>query len=136
MAVVVLLDQFSRHCHRDTADAFANDQAALRSAKRAIDAGLDAALPPPGRIFLLHPFHHSESLVEQERYVDAVNNLVHTVAPAWRTFAGSFVRYAVHHRDVVARFGRFPHRNAALGRTDTAAERDYLAATGGKSSPD
>ena len=132
MAVVVLLDQFSRHCHRDSAAAFANDQAALQSAKRTIAAGLDAALPPPGRIFLLHPFHHSESLVEQERYVDAVNTLVRTVPPAWRAFAESFVRYAVHHRAVIARFGRFPHRNAALGRADTGAERDYLAATGGK----
>ncbi len=136
VAVVVLLDQFSRHCHRDSAAAFANDRAALQAAKRTIAAGLDAALPPPGRIFLLHPFHHSESLVEQERYVDAVNTLVRTVPPAWRAFAESFVRYAVHHRDVIARFGRFPHRNEALGRTDTAAERDYLAATGGKWSPD
>lgn len=136
LAVVLLLDQFSRHCHRDSADAFANDRAALQCAKRTIAAGLDAALPPPGRIFLLHPFHHSESLVEQERYVDAVNALVQTVGPDWRTFASHFVRYSVHHRDVIARFGRFPHRNEALGRTDTAAERDYLAATGGKWSPD
>ena len=130
LAIVILLDQVSRHCHRDTAGAFANDAAALAAAKRAIAAGLDRRLPPPGQVFLLHPFHHSESLAEQERYVDAIDGLVRAVPSAWRAFAESFVRYAVHHRDVIARFGRFPHRNATLDRPNTPAEEDYLARTG------
>lgn len=131
LALVVLLDQFSRHCHRDDAGAFANDDAALAVAKRALDAGHDARLPPPGQAFLLHPFHHSESPAEQERYVAAIDALVRSVAPAWREFAEGFVRYAIHHRDVIARFGRFPHRNEALGRPNTPRERDHLARTGG-----
>ena len=132
LALVILLDQFSRHCHRDTARAFENDASAIAVAKRAIAAGLDRALPAPGRIFLLHPFHHSETLGEQQRYVDAVDAMIHAVPPAWRTFVEGFVRYAVHHRDVIARFGRFPHRNQALGRANTTVEDEYLARTGGK----
>lgn len=132
LALVVLLDQFSRHCHRDTGRSFENDAYAVSVAKRAVAGGLDRALPPPGRIFLLHPFHHSETLAEQQRYVDAVDAMIHSVPPAWRAFVESFVRYAAHHRDVVARFGRFPHRNEALGRANTTAEDDYLARTGGK----
>ena len=82
-------------------------------------------------MFLLHPFHHSESIAEQQRYVNAIHDLVGTVSAAWRPFAERFVSYAVHHRDVVARFGRFPHRNEALGRVNTATEQDYLERTGG-----
>ena len=131
LATVVLLDQFSRHCHRGSPDAFAQDDAALAVAKRAITGGLDQALPPPGQVFLLHPFHHSESLAEQQHYVDAIDALVRSVPSAWSPFAESFVRYAAHHRDVIARFGRFPHRNEVLGRANTEAEDAYLARTGG-----
>ncbi|MDE0350458.1 MAG: DUF924 domain-containing protein [Gammaproteobacteria bacterium] len=131
LALVVLLDQFSRHCHRGTGRAFENDVRAVAVAKRAIAGGLDRALPPPGRIFLLHPFHHSETLAEQERYVGGVDALIDSVPPPWREFVDGFARYAAHHRDVIARFGRFPHRNEALGRVNTAAEDDYLAQTGG-----
>ena len=126
LAVVVLLDQFSRHCHRGTARAFANDPLALAVAKRAVAAGLATSLPPPGHVFLLHPFHHSEVLAEQERYVAAIDALARTVPPAWREFVQGCVRYAIHHRDVIARFGRFPHRNEALGRPSTEAEREYV----------
>ncbi len=127
LAVVVLLDQFSRHCHRGTARAFANDPPALAVAKRAIAAGLATSLPPPGLVFLLHPFHHSEVLAEQERYVAAIDALARTVPPAWREFVQGCVRYAVYYRDVIARFGRFPHRNDVLGRSSTEAEREHLS---------
>ena len=126
LAVVVLLDQFSRHCHRGTARAFANDPLALAVAKRAVAAGLATSLPPPGHVFLLHPFHHSEVLAEQERYVTAIDALARTVPPAWRVFVQGFARYGVHHRDVIARFGRFPHRNEVLGRSSAEAELEHL----------
>ncbi len=128
---MVLLDQFSRHCDRGTGRAFENDARAAAVADRAIAGGLDRSLPPPGRVFLLHPFHHSETLAEQDRYVDGVGALIESVPHPWRKFVEGFMRYAAHHRDVIARFDRFPHRNEALGRANTASEDAYLAETGG-----
>lgn len=126
LALVILLDQFTRHCFRGTAQAFANDRLALEVAERAAAAQHELSLSIPGRLFLYHPFHHSESISAQRRYVEFTEALLESVPAEWREFVGGFADYAKRHRDIVARFGRFPHRNAALRRASSAAEREYL----------
>ena len=126
LALVILLDQFSRHCFRGKAGAFANDALALQVAERAVAAGHDAALTIPGKLFLHHPFHHSESISAQRRYVEFTTTLADTAPPEWREFVAGFADYAKRHRNVIVRFGRFPHRNAALKRVSSADEREFL----------
>lgn len=116
LAAVIVLDQFSRNMFRGTADAFATDRLAVAIARNALDSGFDAALPEEQRHFLYMPFMHSESLDDQNRCVALFEKL-----------EGDDVKYAVEHRDIVARFGRFPHRNRALGRETTEEERAFLA---------
>ena len=126
LALVILLDQFSRHCFRGKAGAFANDALALKVAERAVAAGHDAALSIPARLFLHHPFHHSESIAAQRHYVAFTSELAETVPEEWREFVSGVADYAKRHRNVVTRFGRFPHRNAVLNRVSSADEREYL----------
>ncbi|MYA17511.1 MAG: DUF924 domain-containing protein, partial [Gammaproteobacteria bacterium] len=116
LALVILLDQFPRNAHRGTANAFAGDPVALAVAGRAVERGFDRGLACPGRAFLYHPFEHSEDLKDQERSVVLFETLAAQAPNEWHEFAADFVPYALAHRDVIARFGRFPHRNAALGR--------------------
>lgn len=117
LALVLLLDQFPRNCFRGEARTYATDDLALRYAKLAVDAGLDRAIEPDLRLFLYMPFMHSEDMSDQDRSVELNQALGDT-------------DYAVHHRSIVARFGRFPHRNAVLGRTSTPDEEAFLAAGG------
>ncbi|HEX6012488.1 MAG TPA: DUF924 family protein [Geminicoccaceae bacterium] len=120
LALCVLLDQFPRSIWRGTPRAFAQDEAARRVADRAVAAGLDRDLPPEQRLFLYLPFEHSESLADQERSVALMAGLGDA----------EWLDYAVRHRDVIARFGRFPHRNAVLGRESTPEEAAFLAEPG------
>lgn len=123
LALLILLDQFSRNIHRGAAQAFASDRHCLSVAKAAILRGHDRAVAEPERQFFYLPLMHSESLQDQQRCVrlvllrlpeDGADNLDH----------------AIRHREVIRRFGRFPSRNAALGRKDTQAEREYRAENG------
>jgi uncharacterized protein (DUF924 family) len=120
LALVILLDQFPRNLFRGTARAFAGDERALRLAKQAIAQGFDRQLPRYNRMFLYLPFEHSENLADQER----------SVALFAALDDNNVARYAVAHRDIVARFGRFPHRNAALGRPSTPEETEFLKQPG------
>ena len=116
LALIILLYQFSRNLHRGSAEAFAADAKARQIARVAITKGFDQALAPVERMFVYLPFEHSEDLADQEEAV--------------RLFAAlgdDSVEYAQRHLDVIRRFGRFPHRNAALGRTSTPEELAYLA---------
>jgi uncharacterized protein (DUF924 family) len=123
IALVVLLDQFSRNIHRGTAQAFAGDPLALALAQDTISKGRHLHLPPIHRVFLYLPLEHCEGLAVQEQCVALFEELAQlTNHPQ---FAG-FTRYAIAHREVIAQFGRFPHRNAALGRETTDAECSYL----------
>lgn len=124
LALLIVLDQFPRNLFRGSARAFAGDQAARALAERAVDAGWDRDLVPVERVFVYLPFEHSEDLADQDRAVALFASLPET---PWRANA---VDYAERHRDVIRRFGRFPHRNAALGRASTPDERDYLATPG------
>lgn len=116
LALLVLLDQYPRNAFRNSARTYATDAKAISIARSAMDAGLDKKIDDPAlRAFFYLPFMHSESLADQERSVV----LCEHAAP-------DNLRYAKHHRDIVARFGRFPHRNALLGRKTTPEEQQFL----------
>jgi uncharacterized protein (DUF924 family) len=120
LASVLVLDQFSRQLYRGQARAFDSDATARRLAGDAIDAGLDAGFAPAQRLFFYLPFEHSENLADQDRALALTRALVNA---GWTDFAD-------RHRALIARFGRFPHRNAALGRTSTPEELAALAEPG------
>jgi uncharacterized protein (DUF924 family) len=124
LALVIALDQFPRNLFRGEAKAFASDARALAAARHAIDAGYDAGMLPVERLFLYLPFEHSESLDDQWRALALIGRL----AP-WPETKDVF-SYAVRHWEIVRRFGRFPHRNAALGRASTPEELEFLKQPG------
>ena len=121
LALLILLDQIPRNVFRGSGHAFATDPLALHYAGRAIAAGFDAQVEPALRMFLYLPFEHAEAIADQDRAV------------ALFTALGDhdLLGYAHAHRDVILRFGRFPHRNHALGRSDTPEEQAWLEAGGG-----
>ena len=121
LALVLLLDQIPRNVFRGSAHSYATDPLALHQAAAAIESGFDHAVDPALRVFFYMPFEHSEQIADQQRAVALTTALGDA----------SFIHYANAHRDVIARFGRFPHRNAALGRTNTAEEQAWLDAGGG-----
>ena len=121
-AAVIVLDQFSRNLYRDDKRAFAGDAIARRMAKSAVDAGADATLPPEQRMFLYLPFEHSEALADQELSMKLYARLGNE----------EWTRYARAHHELIARFGRFPHRNAVLGRESTPEELAAMAGPMGK----
>lgn len=125
LARIVVLDQFTRNCFRGQARAFAGDALALAGARALVDRGADRALTGPQRQFLYLPFEHSESLQDQARSVA----LFQALALEHPAQAG-LVEWAQRHQVIIERFGRFPHRNAALARTSTQAEVAFLAEPG------
>lgn len=128
VALVILLDQFPRNIHRDSPAAFDGDARALELAQTAIAAGHHQRLPAIHQVFLFLPLEHSESLDAQQECVELFRELeTVTGLPAMAEFR----RYAEAHRDVIARFGRFPHRNPLLGRDTTNEEREHLREHGG-----
>ena len=126
VALVVLLDQFPRNLFRGTARAFGTDPQACAIAARAVDAGMDLLVSPVERMFLYLPFEHSESLEDQRRSVDLFESL--PVTPDFPAAKRDHtIDYAHRHKVIIERFGRFPHRNAALGRASTPEEIEFLA---------
>jgi uncharacterized protein (DUF924 family) len=121
LALVLLLDQIPRNAFRGSAHGYATDPLALHYAARAIEAGFDEQVDPALRFFLYMPFEHSEQLQDQDRAVELFTALGDA----------NLLGYAKAHRDVILRFGRFPHRNAALGRANAADEQAWLDAGGG-----
>jgi uncharacterized protein (DUF924 family) len=115
LALLVLLDQFPRNAFRGTPRMYATDVLARQIATAAIAAGQDTALEPAMRLFIYLPFGHSEDPADQERSVMLARGL-----------GQPNLSHAERHRDIIRRFGRFPHRNAILGRTTTEAEQRYL----------
>ena len=130
IALIVVLDQFSRHIHRGTAAAFAQDPAAQRLAMAGVERGVNRELIPAQRAFFYLPFEHAEDVKLQRIGVRHFERLATEVAPAWRKEYASFADYAGHHRDIVERFGRFPHRNRMLGRASTPEEVEFLKQPG------
>ena len=117
LAAIVLLDQFSRNIHRGTARAFEGDRLALELAKLALDRDWVDRVAPDRVEFFLTPLMHCENLADQQRSVEEFRQRGHP-----------HMEYAIHHRDQIAKFGRFPGRNAALGRRTTAEEQEALDA--------
>lgn len=115
LALLILLDQFPRNAFRGTPRMYATDALAREEAAVAIDAGHDLATPQDVRLFFYLPFGHSEDIVDQERSVSLANGL-----------GEPSLSHAKGHRDIVRRFGRFPHRNPILGRAMTAEEQQFL----------
>ena len=128
LALILVLDQLPRNIHRGTARAFAGDAAALALTLEGIESGADRMLDACERVFFCMPLQHAESLAMQEKAVEVFGSLARAADDEQRAFVESCVPYAIVHRDIVRRFGRFPHRNAILGRESTPAERAYLAA--------
>jgi uncharacterized protein (DUF924 family) len=127
LALVIVLDQFPRNIHRGTPAAFAHDEEALNVARAGIRAGYMLGLTTAEQGFFAMPLQHSEDLTCQRDSVALFERIAHEAAPAWRQIAHDMLRYARLHLDLVQRFGRFPHRNAILGRTSTPAELEFLA---------
>jgi uncharacterized protein (DUF924 family) len=120
LAAVIVLDQFPRNIYRTTPLAFATDGLALREAKLAVEAGADQQVSPECRTFFYMPFEHCEDLAEQDRAVALFRALGDE----------EYIDYALRHHKVIAAHGRFPHRNAIVGRQSTVAELEYLAQPG------
>lgn len=131
LALVLLLDQFPRNIHRATARAYAQDRAALSLTLSGMQLGAEAALDPVERVFFCMPLQHAESHDVQEESVAAFHRLAAEAPVALQPFFNRVQGYAQDHRAVIERFGRFPQRNAFLGRTSTAEEQQWLATGGG-----
>ena len=128
LALIIVLDQFSRSVYRDTAQAYAQDPTALALTLQGIEIGHFAALETPWeKTFFLLPLGHSEKLEHHEKVVALAEALVRQEPPELRKILQHSASQARGHRDVIARFGRHPHRNAVLGRHSTAQELEYLA---------
>ena len=120
LALVIVLDQFSRNLYRDKADAFAQDAKARAIARQLIETGIHYSLGDQERVFLFLPFEHSEDPRDQAYSVDLFGRLEDQ----------SYLEWAIKHKDIIDRFGRFPHRNAALGRDSTPEEEAFLKEPG------
>ncbi|MCE3262529.1 MAG: hypothetical protein K0R43_1608 [Pseudoduganella sp.] len=125
LARIIVLDQFTRNVYRGTPKAFAGDELALEAARALDDSGANQTLPPAQRAFSYMPLEHAENLSMQMRCVDLFEMLA-ADAPA---YAG-MLDYAKKHYEVIRRFGRFPHRNAILGRESTPEEIEFLKQPG------
>jgi uncharacterized protein (DUF924 family) len=122
LALVLLLDQVPRNIFRDTPRAYATDPAARAVADRALARSFDRMVPAPWRLFFYMPFHHSENIADQRRSLELFGAL-----PRNPDRRGSLRRYGRPYIEVIERFGRFPHRNAILGRQSTLEELAFLA---------
>lgn len=130
LAAIVVLDQFSRNMFRDAPEAFASDPLALELARQSITSGDHLLLTEIERSFLYLPFEHSEALEDQDESVALFGTLASDARDVFRPICASSLDYAIRHRDVIQHFGRFPHRNAILGRENTIEEADYLSKPG------
>lgn len=130
LALILLTDQFPRSIYRDSANAFAFDTKALSLARDGIDAGFDISLRPLERVFFYLPLEHSESLADQQRSVSLFQKLLDEAGPDQKPTFAEYLDFAARHRDIISRFGRFPHRNKALGRISTSEELSFLQQPG------
>lgn len=130
LAAIIVLDQFSRNLYRGRAHAFAQDAQALALCKRGILGGDDTELSEVERIFFYLPLEHAESPGEQEQSIEMFTKLHEDARPEFRFLTESSLDYAHAHKAVIDRFGRYPHRNDALGRESTGEEIAFIAEHG------
>ncbi len=130
LSLILLLDPFPRHLYRGTVEAFAQDDRALKLSLSGMQSAADAALDVIERVFFYLPMQHAEAREVQEESVAAYRRLLTEAPEALKPFFESTLRSAQNHRAIIEEFGRFPHRNALLGRPSTAAEMKWLAEGG------
>ncbi len=130
LALVILLDQFPRNLYRGRAEAFEHDSRALDVASRGVAAGFLEQLSFIEQAFFLLPYEHSEDVSVQRAGIGLLEQIVDEAAPEWEPSARVSLHFARRHLEIVERFGRFPHRNAVLGRSSTPAEQEYLEGGG------
>ncbi len=130
LAYVIVLDQFSRNMFRGEAGMFAQDEQALRAALEGIELGMDRAVHGDLRAFYYLPLMHSENLAVQEHCVQLFETFVSELQGKARDRLANNLKFAIAHRDIVAKWGRFPHRNAILGRKSTPEEQAFLEQPG------
>lgn len=126
LALVILMDQFTRNVFRGEARAFAGDGRAQQLVQDALDLGWDAALPLAAQVFLLMPLMHAEELALQKQCVHQFEALLAAAPAKRRKHLQGNLAFARQHCDIIARFGRFPYRNQAMGRPDTSEEQAFL----------
>lgn len=131
IALLLLLDQFPRNLYRGSAQSFATDPQALKVAQRLVSTGVDKALPPAYRFFAYLPFEHSERLEDQHQCINLMQQLIADFPNLDKGLKGG-LEYAIRHRAVIERFGRFPHRNEILGRQSTPEEIEFLKQPGSR----
>lgn len=122
LAEILVLDQFSRNIHRGSAKAFLGDPLAREIAAEAVARGFDRRFPFPDRVFFYLPFEHGETMADQDRFIALIEGCLREFGDS----AAAYLEYGHKHRDIIRRFGRFPHRNEALGRETTEEEAEFL----------
>ena len=127
LALILLLDQFRRNIYRSSAEAFALDRKALQLCVQGAMEKKDKGLAPIEKVFFYMPLQHAESPKVQAKSVELFNKLAEAVSPTYRETFMTIAQFAELHHDIVAQFGRFPHRNKLLGRQNTPEEEEYLA---------
>jgi uncharacterized protein (DUF924 family) len=127
LALIILFDQVPRNAYRGTAAAFAFDREALALSVEGLQLAADAALDPVERLFFYLPLEHAESMEAQDASVAAFERLVAEAPPDLKPFCEYTLKFARQHREIVAKFGRFPYRNRVLNRESTPAELEWLA---------
>lgn len=132
LALILLLDQLPRMLYRGTAQAFAGDARARDLLGEGLGRGFDRQLPSIQQVFVYLVLEHAEELAAQDQAVAAFTRLHNEALPAERELFSGFLDFAVRHRQVIARFGRFPHRNASLGRASTPDEQAFLQEPGSR----
>jgi uncharacterized protein (DUF924 family) len=130
LALILLLDQFTRNLYRSTPDAYLGDPHAFEIVNTVIRSELDRKLDPVPRIWLYHPFHHSERVEEQDRGLALLNELLREASVEWKPHVERSIQGWTRHRNIVCQFGRFPHRNKVLGRASTKEEITFLDSNG------
>ena len=130
LALILLTDQFPRNMYRGTSASFAYDHIALQLCQQALEQGIAQLLRPIERVFIYLPLEHSEAIADQERAVQLFEQLANDVPAEQKSIFDGFHQFAIRHRDIIARFGRFPHRNEILRRDLTEEEISFLKTAG------
>lgn len=130
LSLILLCDQFPRNIYRDTPQAFGLDARARDYCEAALRQGHDSRLRLIERVFVLLPLEHSEVLVDQDRSVALFEGLAREASSEQKSLFDGYVKFAIKHRDIVSRFGRFPHRNRILGRVSSSDEQEFLSQPG------
>ena len=130
LALIIILDQFTRNVFRNTPQAYSGDELALNILNTSIKCGYDIVLSPASTIWLYHPFHHSEKVEEQDHGLELLNSLKESSPKAWHDYIEKSIEGWTRHHWIISQFGRFPHRNHILKRESTSEEKIFLKKNG------